>query len=407
MSGPFFGKLECLASSVSQYTNAQEVFKNLYDFFVFLQTQNVVSIVAIWNGDGVGTGSDFHDGGFPFKTHAFFLVSWLTGSGFPNNPLYVGAGGTRTQPFYSLFQLYRDDQGGAYNSGTNGLPALIFGTNGSGLGSSPAGVGTQMAVGVGGDFNPWNGTINSKGSPVWKNPGLGTGRFVFPRSNTPHAVAGTGATPSHTTIQQNQAALYARNSDATGSRYHMIADYDGFAYIQDYGSNLLFGVHYQGIFIPRAGLTHPYPYVMLSGNVANLPMGTGNLYGDYTGVSNILQGGIAFPTYGNEVRTMILSRNDEALSTLNQPNRWISPATWDEMPIQVGPYDYYSGLSGTLPWIREVSNIGNLDQSADLKKCIFAAVNTVATSKIIVPWHNAVTPGSGLSRAGTAAAQFP
>jgi len=408
MSGPFYGKVECRSNTGTQYTNAQEVFKAVYDFFTFLESQNVVTIITRWNGDGAGTGTDYHDGGAPFKTHAFFVVEWRTASTSPANGSYAGP---RTQPFYTLVQFARSDQGAAYNSGTNGLPASIFGViQGTGLSSGSGVVGIQMAVGVGGDFNPWNGTINlgaaAKGDPVWKNPASGgTGRFVFPRSNQPLAVVGTGAsTPSHVTSQQNQVQLFYRAFDGTAVRYHMVADYDGFSFHWDY-NNSLYAFNYHGIYTPRAGLTPTYPYVMLQGQGA-LGMGTGNIYGDYAGTNSTIQGGIAVETYGTDVRGIILGRIDEVLSTTAQPNRWFSPATYDEMPILMGPYDYHGGLAGSLPWIREVANIANLDTSSDARKIVLGNTATVSTPKIIVPWNNTVTHGSGVTREGTTGA-FP
>lgn len=401
MSGPFFGKIECFSNPGSKEGVAQEFFKNIYDFMVYLETQNVVTIRARYNGDGAGTGTDYHDGANPFKSNAFILVEWRTASTSPANPSYAGP---RTQPFYSLIQFWRGDQSAL--GGTNGAPAL---SNGAASSGGVAGLAMQMAVGVGGDLNPWNGTLvlgsAAKGNPVWKDPGSGgTGHFVFPRSNSP-ALAGTGGTAAHITSQQNMSQFFLRTgADGAAQRTHLIADYDGFLTLYDRNDNVFFA-SYHGIYTPRAGLTTSYPYLLMVPSAIPLSMGSGNIYGGYSG-NEAQQGGIAYNTFSlPEVRGMMLARYDEVLTNAMQPNRMFASNTFDEMPISVGPFDYYGGYAGVIPMFREVTNVNNLEQSTDLKKLIIGN-NTVTANKLIVPWNNAVAPGSGLLRTGTTAV-FP
>lgn len=407
MAGALYGYVDCYANTGNVNNNAQEIFKNIYDFFVFLETQNVVTIRARYNGDS-GTGVDFWDGGNPFRTHAFFLVEWRTGATSPANGSYAG---TRNEPFYLLVQFYRADQVSPFTGAGGGLPGLFFGSSAGGL-SSTAGVGFQMAVGVGGDLNPWNGTLvlggAAKGTPVWKNPTGGTGRFVFPRSNTSNVVSGTGATPTHGTNQQNLCPGWYRSSGGTPTRYHMFADHDGFSFHPDgaAGANL-YGSFYSGVYLPRAGITNNYPYVMLQENgvSSQIPMGTSSLYGDYLGSNSNIQGGLAFPPYGPEVRGMNLARIDEfATGSLIQPNKLFSPSTHDEMPITLGVADYFGGLAGSLLWLREVQNVTNLETSSDQRRIVLGSNATVTNQKLTTPWNNTVTHGANTTRLGTMAA---
>lgn len=402
MSGPIYGKLECYTNTGYMHTIAQEVFKGLYDFFVYLETQSVVSIVSSYRGDS-GTGFDYWDGANQLRSNAWFLAKWLTNTSTPSNPSYAGP---RTNCMYMFFQFFRGDQS-ALGAAGNGSPALLYGTTQSG---NTCGIGTHLAIGVGGtgDSDPWNGTLalgtGAKGTPVWKDPsGGGTGHFVFPRSNSGTAGNGTGGAGSFITDQQNLCPVWFRSGfNTTQCRYHFIADYDSFLMLSDNNDNIFYPF-YQGIYTPRAGLTTSYPYIQF-----NMPlpvnMGTGNIYGSYAGNATY-EGGIAYYTYPPlaEVRGMVLSRMDEALGFSGsqiQPNRLFASNTYDEMPILVGVYDYFAGYAGAIPFFREVQNVANLEQTADLKKLIVGTA-AVSSIKLIVPWNSGVSPGSGLTRAGT------
>lgn len=401
MAGQVYGKIECsslVGGADPEQKYAQEIFKGLYDFLAYLESQNVVTIRSSYFGD-TGSGTGYHDEANPFKTNAWVLAEWRTSTTSPANPTYAG---TRSQPFYIFAQFARADEG-AFASAGSGSPVLFKGGN---IASGEAGVGIQMAVGVGGDLNPWNGTLaagtGAKGNPVWKVPASGgTGVYVFPRSNS-----GSGATAgSHVASRQNLVGLYnPALSNGTANRYHFIADHDGLLILIDDGGDNVFGLHYSGVYAPRPGLTGVAPFIQINSTSLPLSTGTGTLYGDYTGTSS-LNGGIAFNGAGTpEVRSLVLSRLDEMLSGSEiQPNRLFATPTYDEMPLLCGVRDVVSGWAGTIDLFREIQNVANQERNPAGTKLIVGD-NFTSSVKAIIPWNSAVTPLSGSTRGGTTGA---
>lgn len=399
MAGQLYGKVECYSNpggADPEMRISQEIFKGLYDFLMYLETEGVVALRARYNGD-TATGTDYHDGVNPFRTNAWYLFEWLTDTTTPTNPTYAGS---RAEPFYIFVQFARGDQGTFAVSGS-GSPVMWKNSNISG---ASAAIGMQMAVGVGGTKNPWNGTqgtygspgsfgTQTKGTPVWTAPPSGgTGLYVFPKANS---------TGTHSTNRQALLPIYDANlANDTPNRYHFMADHDGLLILIDQGNTNQYTVAYSGVYTPKAGFTTSPPYVQFVNSSGTLSAGP-SVYGDSNG-SSATNGGIAFDGAAGtpQVRSVMFSRLDEILSTTLQPNRWFGSPAYDEIPPVIGVQDLYGGPAGAITFFREVKNVINLERNTAGNKLIVGSA-TVADPKVIVPWNSAVTPLSGVTRAGT------
>lgn len=398
MAGTVHGKIECFSSPVTgtPYVEAcQEAFKNLYDFMVYLETQNYVTIRARYDGVGAtAPATDYWDGVAPFRAGAFFLVEWRTASTTPANPSYVG---TRTYPFYMLFQFFSQATTQTPPQG----PLFIRGANSS---TNTAGVTSALAVGYGGDLNPWNGTLGTfgnpasfgtqaKAAPVWRVPASGgTEVHVLPRSNNavgPAVGVGIGA---HATDKQNTSEIVYIGNTPTAIRYHYLADQDGFLSLVDYANNHLYNMSYSGVYIPRPSLPITTNLVQFQGV---LPY-TG-IYGAVAG-TGLTNGGILT---SSGVQGVTLYRHDELYSVAFQPNRMFSTPTYDELVPTIGSNESNRGAyMGYIDLFREVFNTGNGDTNTGGTRAVFGGSAVAATVKTIVPWNAGTVPFSGLTRAG-------
>ena len=399
MSGQLYGRVECYSNpggADPEMRISQEIFKGLYEFLLYLETEGVTALRARYNGD-TATGVDYHDGVNPFRTNAWYLFEWLTDTTTPANPAYAG---TRTEPFFIFVQFARGDQGVFASSGS-GSPVVFKNGNISG---GVAAIGMQMAVGVGGTLNPWNGTsgtfgspgtfgTQTKGTPVWVNPPSGgTGLYVFPKANS---------TGTYSTNRQALLPIYEANlANDTPNRYHFMADHDGLLILIDQSNTNQYTVAYSGVYEPKAGFATSPPYIQFSHTSGTLSTSP-TVYGDSNG-SNISNGGIAFvgATGTPQVRSVMFSRLDEILSTTLQPNRWFGSPAYDEIPPIVGVQDLYGGPAGAMTFFREVKNVINLERNTAGDKLVVGS-STVSDPKVIVPWNSSVVPLSGVTRVGT------
>jgi len=407
MAGQVYGKIECKSANIGSGTiyahqNAQEVFKGLYDFLTYLETQNVVTLRARFAGQGASSAAatDYWDGAAPFTVGAWFLFEWRTSTTTPANPSYAG---TRVHPMYILVQLVSQS---ATMTG-NAAPALFNSVSTYQDGA----VAIQMAVGVGGSMMPWAGTLGTygtpasfgsqaKGNPVWQVPPGGQGLYVFPRSNN--------AGGSHATIKQNlNVFMDCVYSSSVITRYSFIADHDGLFVIGDQGNDQLNRFLYQGVYKLRSNLVATQdPYIQIGGQ--SYVLNAGNNFGDLIG-SAVLNGGIAFNTYGTyDVRIGIVSMLQEVLgynTNSMQPNKLFATPTFDEMPVLVGVKEYYEGYAGAIDFFRIVQNTTNNDRNTAGTRH-FIGQPAVAQYKLSIPWNSAVVPLSGTTRTGTTGA-FP
>jgi len=409
MAGQVYGKIECVSNTGNNKYNTYEVFKGLYDFLMYLETQGVVTLRARYAGIGAASAASvaYWDQANPFTHNAWALFEWRTGSTTPSNPSYAG---TRNEPFYILIQFATSPDGWFSQSGTPAAPSLILGVNGPDGGQSGA-VALSMAVGIGGDQMPWNGTLGTygdsgsfgnqaKGNPVWKVPTGGTGLYVFPRSNN------SGG--SHNTSKQNMNYVFFNQwTPNIPVRYHFIADHDGLLILNDDANDVNYHYLYSGVYKLRDGLTDQDPYLMMGGRTVIAP-DSGTYFGDTLG-TNGTNGGIAFKRDGVcDVRLVGTSLLQEVLgwsTNYTQPNRLFASSTYDEMPYLIQPYEYYAGFAGSIEFFRIVQNVANLERNTAGNKLIIGTP-TVSALKFIVPWNSAVVPLSGTTRVGTTGA-FP
>ena len=398
MAGTVRGKIECFSSPASgtPYIHVcQELFKNLYDFMVTLESADVVTIRARYDGIGAtAPATNYWDLASPFLPGAWFLVEWRTSSTTPSNPSYAG---TRTYPFYMLFQYVSQAATQTNPSG----PIFIRGANTS---SNTAAVAVAMAVGYGGTQDPWTGTLGtfgnpssfgtqSKSTPVWAIPSGGTEVHVFPRSNNtvgPVLGAGVGA---HTTDKQNMTEMLYIGNASPSNRYHFLADHDGLLTLADYSNNNLYNMSYSGVYTPRPSLPLTTNLVQFQGVLPYTTSPYGTVAG--TGLTN---GGILT---SDGVQGVALSRLDELYAVAYQPNRMFASPTHDEFAPTIGSSETNRGaFLGYIDLFREVFNTGNGDTNTGGTRAIFGGSATAGTTKVIVPWNAGTVPFSGLTRAG-------
>lgn len=377
MSGTLRGKIECYhyqgsGGSVNYIMN--EVFKNLYDFFSNWPSHTV--IIAS-NYDGGGT--DYWDGASPFGGKSWFVVKFLPSS-------------TRTYPWYLMVQL--SYMATNVNTG-HSAPCVFYGED---VNYSNARIAFTAAVGVGGDENPWAGTMgaggsDTKGNPVWKIPGSGgTAVYALDRSN---ATGGTYAAD-----KRNMTGYSIYNPLPSTRRVHILADDDCFAFTFD---NLAasFWTYFVGPYTLRSGLSLDHPMMMIA-------LGS-PYYGQYsqhygsTSGGSTRPGGIV-PVVGGSPRDVKMFYL-EWLDTMNSevdlhPNPQFATPAYDLSPFVLGIRDApYFGFVGFLDWLRLAWNVPYYDTSSD-KKLVFLGSATQADRKLVMPWDGVTIPGSGLTRGG-------
>jgi hypothetical protein len=273
MAGTKIFKSDCyfLRTGLTFPQGTNVFFKLTWDFFKQMETAGYVTEIARNNGAAATfspkpLGTDFYDGTAPFGEHCWAV--------FRFNPST-----NRTFPYYVFFQCSSSN-----NFGTApGNPGLFLG----GVGSiSTQKIGFQMAWGIDGGLpaNPWGGTTGSlgsdtKGDPVWINPGAGTG-FVFPLSNNP------GNT--HSTSRQNTVGYSSGNSTGV-FRFNFVGDEDNWFidinYNDSFSENFYCG---GGYYESLSNITSESPIFMFSSTAT---LDRTNTWGSSAG-NTIREGGI-------------------------------------------------------------------------------------------------------------------
>jgi hypothetical protein len=381
MAGQIRGKIECFLNEGNGNNNAQSLFKALYDFFA---THPKAALVARQAGSGRAAGdTGYYDSATPFGDNAWFVVKMArTDTDVPAGP--------RAFDYYVLFQYASN--GAGFNS-SPGNPGLFLGSTST---FSTGKVGIAVAIGVGGDENPWNGAgslgANTKGTPVWKVPAGGTQVHVLPRSNN--------AGGSQATNRENTAAIMSQSfGSGPKARAHVVADDDSFLITVDNDDDNTYQATYVGMLTSRQGLTLPFPLIMISDN-GILPFAMNSIYGDAAGSSG-QQGGAIHRDNAIGVRQLYLERLNILVNTsVLQPNRLFATPEFDEFPIACALNETpHHGFLGQVEFVREVGNIATHDTSSDKKRCI-VGTSTVPSVKLSIPWDGATTPKSGITRQG-------
>jgi hypothetical protein len=381
MAGQIRGKIECFLNEGNGNNNAQAFFKALYDFFT---AHPKATLVARQAGSGRSAGdTGYYDSATPFGDNAWFVVKMARTDGdVPAGP--------RAFDYYVLFQYASNAAG--FNA-SPGNPGLFLGSTST---FSTGKVGIAVAIGVGGDGNPWNGAgtlgANTKGSPVWKVPAGGTQVHVLPRSNN------SGG--SHATNRENTAQIFSQSfGSSPKARAHVVADDDSFLIAVDNGDGNTYQATYVGLLTSRQGLALPYPFVMISDSGV-LPFSMNSIYGDAAGTSG-QQGGAIHRDSTIGVRQLYMERLNILVNTSSlQPNRLFATPEFDEFPLACALNETpHTGFLGQVEFAREVGNIATHDTSSDKKRCVVGS-NTVASVKLSIPWDGVTTPKSGITRQG-------
>lgn len=401
MGGTLRGKVDCYINTGSQFNNAQNVFKNIYDFCI--AHPNMTLIARHGGLSSTAASVDYHDGANPFLSNAWFVVRMNDATlenGSPNPYSYTG---TRTFPWYMYVQWSRGDVTSAWNAAP-ASPSGIDGTTTTG--GSFGRVGVQFCIPVGTTPGTsevaWNGggTLgqNTKGTPVWRTtagtPSGFQGSFVFPRSNN---VGGT-----HSASRENCSSVFnSGGAFLTPVRHHVIADDDSIMFLTCQGDDhTSWQFNYFGMYTPRPGLTINYPMI----NVVDggLPWLTTGVFGNTTGT---VGGGVPMNSVANGVRGHYISRIDELLVQNASPNRSFSDETFDlwGLPIVVAesPWVGYVGTVGQSPLsVYETFGFGAEDTNSTKTAIAVGASASPLELKLIVPWNGTTFHRSNYTRAG-------
>jgi hypothetical protein len=382
-----YGKIDCLiptgGPNSSYWVNG--CFKALWDFLKYLETQGVCTEIGRFNGvypsSQALTGMTSAGTGYPGDTNPFGMAAWYT--------FRMNATETRSYPYYLHFHYltfsgtnFPANHGGAYQ---NDSTAPNWGN-----------VGVQIARGIGGTENPWNGTgalgSSIKGiNPYWVTPPGGTDVAVLPRSN------GIGGGYAATKI--NMSGLFGADTNAS-CRLHMISDGDGIVILHTIGS----GNYHFTYLGPTFGLPFSDPPLVMfapgTSSAVNLPLNISSTYGGITG-NEAPNGGAVTPL--SSQRTIRMDRFPTIASTAPYaPNKQFSPNRYDEFPVPVYSNEAgHEGLLGFLPTslIYETYGIASHDTNTSLTRAFFNNGTTNAAS-ISIPWDGTTVPNTTASKDG-------
>lgn len=354
-----------------RHESAQELFKNLHDH---LLAQSGVTRKALYYGTGGavgdGAGVEFWDQANSFATGAFAVFTF-------------GVSASRTWTFDVLIQW----AGNAAITG-NGLPVQMDGGNSS---TSSGEVAISVAVGIGGDGDPWNGTTNndgtdSKGSPVWATPSGGTHVAVLPDSNRDGGGDGTN--------KENMAEVFSNNGNTT-IRFHILTDEDNLAIVYDSNAaGTITKVTQIGIFTPDPDMVISHPLFMLvsSGEALEEPI---------TEQSDV-RNGVVGPDSNFGVR-VTLPIEWEGSAFIRDPamNPGTITGTHKEGRLAVAASGAFQERLGLVdPFFSHTYNLTGYNMNADLSRA-FWAHTSAGNDALGTPWANgAGAPGTGTDRTG-------
>jgi len=400
MGGTLRGKIDCYINTGSRHTNAQNVFKCIYDF---LNSHPNMTQIARYGGvSSTAASVNFHDETNPFLTNCWCVFRMNDAT--LESGAASGYAGSRTFPWYIYVQWTRFDQS-AWN-GTGASPGVV--DNSTNYGGSYSTLGMQFAIPVGTTPGTsevaWNGGgtlgTNTKASPVWKTtagaPAGFQGSYVFPRANGPGG--------SYATNREASAGFYPISFESP-TRLHILADDDSILFLNSQSDDNNYQAQYFGLYTPRPGLTIDYPMVHLM--EYNLPLAMNTLYGTTNGTNR--NGGVAWNTVAtNNVRGVIFGRPDEFHNIYTHPNNMFSDERYDEynIPVIGSETPSYYGLAGHIDFIREVYDVGTNDGTSDRSR-VFFGTNASQATKLSVPWKSdatnpvgAAVPRSNFTRQG-------
>jgi hypothetical protein len=409
----YYGKLDCLSSTVDGDILTNEYYKNFVDFMSYLTASNVASLVA-WNSGANAVSASFNQRGFWNQNNTFGINAYSVWR-FPSSS-------SRPFDWYLYTQVISASAllGGTFNVPISGYAqAATFAGN-----NTNRGILMQAAVCFSGttSFNPWNGSgstdgANNAGNPRWIPGGTNRNMYVFPRSND------GGGTAIHISQKSNGIALGGIFTTAyLKLRYHFLFDGDSIVVLTNNAegtSTNCYNFSYVGPFELRNSLTSSginsgsFGMIVLTAastppNAATFTAGT--LFGDTAGSATTQNGGIGVPIGGtgtNQPGSGSKAGIADTLLTFQsityQPNFYTGQ--FDEFPINVGGGETsYFGLLGTFNTglMKLTTGIQTHDVVGDGSRACFGGINTLtdANQKITVPWTGSAAPGASISRTG-------
>ncbi|GAG01765.1 unnamed protein product, partial [marine sediment metagenome] len=213
MSGTIRGTIDAYTNETTEFKDTANIFKTYFDAF---ESHPNMTRIAMQYGLS-GTGTDYWDDANPFGRNCFVVWRMETSA-------------ARAWPYYLIMQTNSWGGGGS----TFGIAPGDPGSNGLGSSSNSSYLSIGMAIGIGGDLDPWNGSTNNDGTDskggsaafplgndglgrVWRTPAGGTGLLMLPRSN--NAGGDNVATAREMIGVQSQGS-------PSQTRYHIVMDDD-------------------------------------------------------------------------------------------------------------------------------------------------------------------------------------
>jgi hypothetical protein len=387
MSGTARGTIDCQTNEANEFRNTSNAFKVWFDAF---EAHPNTTRVALQYGLG-GTGTDFWDGGNPFGRSAFAVWS-------------MAATGVRAYPYTFIMQI----AGSTTNNTTYGDAPGDPGTHTGSTSSSWGSLTLAVAIGVGGDEDPWNGTTvndgtDSKGGSaayaagndgngtVWRVPAAGgTDLLAFPRTNS---IDGSNEATGRGSM------IVFNPSNVGVCRYHLVMDDDNIYAYSDVGDNGGGQFCIIGPYEPRPDATITYPFVAYTEGAGSMsfgavPEGDGGVALPDSLFSTIPVGGFNMDP-------------NNFMATGTQPNNLFTPSQYDIGPLAfrvigkdrvfmdgllgtVGSADGFTLWSYNIPWR---STSGSLTRA-------YLGDAATASWKISVPWDGVTVPGTTVTRTG-------
>jgi hypothetical protein len=380
VGGTIRGRIECFNNAgIVSSSEGRNAFKNIYEHY---NNHPLATLVALNYGGGSGT--DYHDGGNPWgEGNAFFVFK-------------MAASSLRTWSYYVLFQLAGNSAFGS----APGNPGLCNGTTQS---TSFMDIGCAVAIGVGGDEDPWNGTsvgdgTDTKGTPVWVAPSGGSAVYVLPRSNNP---TGTHATNKENTMEIFDTSIYLRAA-VESNRYHIVGDDDHLLILMDEDDNNTYSAFLIDVFSPNPDLTLTHPMVMLRDN--SLPYNPASNFGSQAGSDAARDGGVivAGADVAKDPVVGVMGDSPDVLAAANEPNTFKSSNVFDVLSWQLrggGTGGEPVGFLGYTNFMREAHDMNTHDENSTRRLVAFGDA-VLASRKLVVDWDGTTVPKSGVTKEG-------
>lgn len=384
MGGTIRGTIDAWTQETTEFQDSSNIFTTLFNA---IEAHPNTTRIALQYGLG-GTGTNYWDVASPFGRNCFAV--WR-----------MNTSGARAWPYYIMMQSANGDGSAATLGAAPGDPCTQI----SGTSNVAGHVVMQVAVGINGDENPWNGSsandgTDSKGGSaalpvggdgngtVWRHPDAGGSNvLVFPRSSS---LGGS----ENATMREAMAVYYS--TTAVSQRYSIIMDDDSIWITSDPGGGGDVRHTCIGIINPHADLTVDRPLVAFQmGNI--MP----------TSTIAETQGGVAFPDSSDVVTGPVRNVRIDypgAWTAGSQPNPLFIPSQYDLTPLTLrieeppinGIIGNFGASDGFFQFCFDVpvnsTNIG--------KTRMVLGSATTGTWKPCMPWDGVTIPGTNVTRQG-------